>query len=80
MPSCYFVSHDLKLPIPEAARSKVCVCGLSLSGIAGSNPPSKKICVSLVSVVCCQRSLRWADHSSRGALSNVLCPESDREA
>jgi hypothetical protein len=26
------------VPIPVAARSKACVCGLSLAGIVGSNP------------------------------------------
>lgn len=26
------------MPIPEAARSKACVCGLSLAATAGSNP------------------------------------------
>ena len=25
-------------PVPAAARSKACVCGLSLAGIVGSNP------------------------------------------
>ena len=35
--------------------------------------------MSFVSVVCCQRSLCWADHSFRGVLPNVVC-ECDREA
>jgi hypothetical protein len=30
-------------------------------------------CLSVVSVVCCQRSLRRAEHSSRGALLTVVC-------
>jgi hypothetical protein len=29
-------------------------------------------CLSVVSVVCCQRSLRRADHSSRGVLPTVV--------
>jgi len=34
-----------------AARSKACVCGRSLAGVAGSNPNGDKD-LSLVSVVC----------------------------
>jgi len=30
------------------------VCGLSLGGIVGSNPPGGMDCLSVVSVVCCQ--------------------------
>ena len=63
-----------------AARSKAWVCGRSLAGIAGSNPAGG-MDMSLVSVVCCQRSLRQADHSSRGVLPSVAClTECDREA
>ena len=29
-------------------------------------------CFSVVSVVCCQRSVRQADHSSRGVLLGVI--------
>jgi hypothetical protein len=29
-------------------------------------------CLSVVSAVCCQRSLHRADHSSRGVLPNVV--------
>jgi hypothetical protein len=29
--------------------------------------------LSVVSVVCCQRSLRRADHSSRGVLPTMVC-------
>ena len=36
-----------------AARSKACVCGRSVAGIAGSNPAGG-MGVSLVSVVSCQ--------------------------
>jgi hypothetical protein len=35
--------------------------------------PPKYGCLSLVSGVCCQRSLRRADHSSRGVLPNAVC-------
>jgi hypothetical protein len=45
-----------------AARSKASVCGLSLTGTAGSN-----LCVVR------WRSLRRADHSSRGVLPSVVC-------
>jgi hypothetical protein len=44
----YPVAH---VPIPAAARWKVCVYGRSLAGIAGSNPAGG---LSLGSVVCCQ--------------------------
>jgi hypothetical protein len=38
-------------------------------------------CVSLASVVCCrQGSMRQADHSSRGVLSNSVCLERNHEA
>ena len=33
-----FQFFGLHMPIPVAARSKVWACGLSLAGIAGSNP------------------------------------------
>jgi len=54
-----------------AVRSKAWVCGRSLIGIAGSNP--SWAWMSVVSVVCCQRSVRRADHSSRGVLPSVVC-------
>jgi len=37
-----------------ATRSKAWVCGRSLAGIASSYPAGGHVCVSLVSVVCCQ--------------------------
>ena len=55
-----------------AARSKACVCDRSLVGIALWNP-AEGIDACLLSVVCCQRTLRQAYHSSRGYLPNVLC-------
>ena len=42
------------MPILVAVRSKASVCGLSLSGIAGSNPARGHGCLSLLSVVCCK--------------------------
>jgi hypothetical protein len=67
-------------PISVAKRSKVRVCGPSLAGIAGSNPAQGRRCRSFVRVVCVVRSLRWADHSSRGVLPTVACQtECDKE-
>jgi hypothetical protein len=38
-----------------AARSKACVCGRSLAGIAGSNAAGyREVCPSLMGVVYCQ--------------------------
>jgi hypothetical protein len=65
-----------------AAQSKAWVCGRSLAGIVGSNP-GRRSNVLFVSVVCCVRwrSLRQADHLSRGVLRNVVClDECGREA
>jgi hypothetical protein len=45
----YFTS-----PVQVAARSKAWICGRSLVGFAGSNPPGRHGCLSFVSVVCCQ--------------------------
>ena len=57
--------------MPVAARSKACISGRSLAGIAGSNPAGD-MDVSVVSVVCCQvASLRRADHSPREVLLSV---------
>ena len=42
------------MSIPVAARSKAWVCGRSLAGILGSNPPRGYGFLSLLSVVCCQ--------------------------
>ena len=49
------------------------ICDRSLGGIAGSNPAGGVDVLSLVIVVCCQKSLRRADHSSRGVLPTVVC-------
>ena len=62
------------LPVPVAARSKAGVCGLSLAGIAGSNPAGgMDACLLWVLCVFRWRSQRRADHSSRGFLPSVVC-------
>ena len=64
-------------PIPLAARSKVWVCGLSLVGIAGSNPAGgMNICL-----VCCQVDVSASDWSlvQRSPTENGLS-ECDRES
>jgi len=56
------------------AWSKMWVCSRSLGVIAGSNP-SGGMDVCLLCVLCAvrQKSLRRADHSSRGVLPSVAC-------
>jgi hypothetical protein len=57
-----------------AARSKARFYGRSLAGIAGSNPAwCMNVCLLWVLCVVRQRSLRRADHSSRGVLPSVVC-------
>ena len=56
-----------------AARSKARVCGHSIVGIAGSNPTVGIERLSFVLCVVRYRCLQWADHSSRGVLSSVVC-------
>ena len=57
-----------------AARSKASVCGRSHAGIAGSNlDDGTDICLLWVLCVVRYRSLRRADHSSRGVLPSVVC-------
>ena len=49
----------------------VAVCGRSLAGVAGSNPAGgMDVCVMSLCAVR-YRSLRRADHSSRGVLPTV---------
>jgi len=61
------------MPIPKAARSKMWVCGRSPAEIVGSNPAGgMEVCLLWVLCVVTQRTLRRADHSSRGVLSNVM--------
>ena len=57
-----------------AERSKAWVCSLPPAGIAGSNPAGgMDVCVLWVLCVVREKSLRRADHSSRGVLLNVSC-------
>ena len=56
-----------------AALSKAWIFCCSLAGIAGSNPTGGHGWLSLVSIVCCERSLRRADQSSGGVQPNVVC-------
>ena len=60
------------MPIPVAERCKACVCGRLLVGIAGSNPAGFISILWLLSVFR-NRSLRRADHSSRGIPPCVMC-------
>jgi hypothetical protein len=76
---CFHNQRVTTWPIPVAARSKAWVCDLSLAGVAGSNP-AIGMDVCLLSVLCLVttltrgvRSLRRADHSSRGVLPSVVC-------
>jgi len=64
------------MPFPVAARSKSLVCSLSLAAIVGSNSAGGMDVLSLMSVVCCQSSLRRADHSCKGFLHSFLYPMS----
>jgi len=68
------ISNALNLPIALFARSKAWVCGRLLVRIAGSNPPGDiDVCLLWVLYVVRYRSLRWADHPSRGGLPSVVC-------
>jgi hypothetical protein len=61
------------VPIPLAARSKLWVCGLSPVELAVFNPTGgMDICLLWVLCVVWQKSLRWANHSSRGVLPTVV--------
>jgi hypothetical protein len=55
--------------VPARSKAKACVCGRSYAGIASSNPAGG---MNVVSVVCSQSSVRWADQSSRGALPSAV--------
>jgi len=66
-------------PIPVAAPSKAWVWSRSLAGIVGSNPAGG-MDVCLLCTLHVVRSLRRADHSSRGVLQSVVCQtKCDRE-
>jgi hypothetical protein len=63
-------------PIPVTSRSKAWIYPRSVAGIVGLNPDvGMDIFLSRVFFVTV-RSLRRADHSSRGVLLEVMC---DRE-
>ena len=64
------------MPIPVAALSKVWVCGRSHAGIAGSNPTGDMEVFFLCCVLSGGGLHRRADHLSREALPNVVCPVS----
>ena len=54
--------------------TEVWVCGCSLAEIAGSNPGGgMDFCLLWVLHVVRQRSLRQAEHLSRGVLLSVVC-------
>ena len=57
------------MPIPVAAQSKASVCSRLFVATADSNPHG---CLCHVNAVCCQKSLRRTDHSSRGVLPTVV--------
>ena len=64
----------MQLTVPVAARSKTWVCGRSLAEIVGSNRAgSMDACLLWVLCVVGYRSLRRADHSSKGVLPSVVC-------
>ena len=68
------------MPVPVAARAKVWVCGRSPTEIVGSNSTGDMdVCLSWVLCVVKWRSLRRADHSSRGVLPTVVHRLCDQE-
>jgi hypothetical protein len=69
-----FLTVNVFVPIPVAARSKEWVYGRSLVWVAGSNFIGGNGCLSPVSLFAVRsRSLRRADHSPREVLSTVVC-------
>jgi hypothetical protein len=73
-PKGYLEVENIKLssPLnPVAMQSKAWVCGHSLGMQVRSL--QGHVCLSLVSVVCCQRSVRRTDHSSGGVQPSVVC-------
>jgi len=71
----FWKNNFIILPFPVAARSKAWVCDRSLAGIAGANLTGAWMFVCFLWVLCIvrYRSMRRADHSSRGFLPNVVC-------
>jgi hypothetical protein len=66
--------HPSEYEVLVATRYKTWVCGRSLSEIAGSNPAGDMDVCLLLMCVCYQvKSLRRADHLSKGVLLSVLC-------
>ena len=61
------------MPVPVAALSKAWVCGRSSAEIAGSNPAGTWVFVCCDCCVLSSKSVRRADHSSRGILPSVVC-------
>jgi len=60
-------------PVPVAARSKAQVCGRSPAENVDSNPTGGMgVCLLWVLGVVRKRSLRRAEHSSRGVLPTVV--------
>jgi hypothetical protein len=60
--------------VPVAAQSKAWVCGRSLPEIASSNPAGD-VDIRRLRMLCVvkKRSIRRANHSSRGILPTVVC-------
>jgi len=67
------LSVFIHVPVTAVGWSNVCVCGRSLARTVGSNPAAGMDTCLLLTVECCQRRLRRADHSSRGVLPIVVC-------
>jgi hypothetical protein len=72
---CNYMIVTFFMVIPVAERCKARrICGQSLAGIAGSNPTRDvDICLLRALYVVRHKSLRRADHSSRGVLPSVVC-------
>ena len=66
---------DSKNPSGQCnGRAKAWVCGRSFVGIVGSNPAGgMDVCLLWLLCVVRWRSLRRADHLSRGVLPTVVC-------
>jgi len=69
--SCFMDNIQI-LPVSVAARSKAWVCGCLHAGISGSSPAGGMD----VFFMCSWKSVRRADHSSRGVIPSVMCPMS----
>jgi hypothetical protein len=68
------ISKLLYLSVDPSGRAKVWVCGYSLAGVVGSYPAGIiDVCFWDCCVLSGRRSLRRADHSSRGVLQILVC-------